>query len=460
MTTNTFRAFEQGPDSRRPFSRSFPSFDEARKALVALLARKARETDDEGNAAAFRVAADSWAQDSEPGSGMLGDGNVYGIERDEGEPRTVRDFLSGLKGARSLDFFAFSARTDRNETDFRYGRDFDDAREDAADVVGSRYLSGSDYSGGALIRANVRAASDEIDDTNDEGETLGAAGLKVTAHGGHNTLALYFRLDVEHEGAAAAAEILSGLENYPVVSDEALSEQEHEEQESAWQSYGAADFRRALALKFGIEPDFLSTDEQAETFGTLFRAAEGGGNPLVEHEETGPYFRIDDAAERIPAAFLFLVVDVDKAEGWRYGAEKALAEPDEARRILRMVRMGETLRALERALAVRLSNATDPENGDRAERMAQGHRTAREWILGADVDEGDTLAELDGPALERPADRGFRVVFKAGRFKGQGPNGFPIYETETLALDFDPFDNGATVADAVGPIVALFSKRD
>lgn len=458
MTTNTFRVFVDGPESAPLFARSFPTFDEARRFLVAMLERKARRADEiegqEGNAAAFRIAAASWAQDTEPGSGMLGDGNVYGVEIDEGEePRTVRDFLSGLKGSRFwLDFFAFGSRADATETDFRYGRDFDDAKgPDAADVVGSRYLSGSDYSGGSLVRANIRAVV----------EILGEESpLVVKAHGGHNTLALYFRLDVPHENAGTVAEILSGLENYPVVSDDTLSEQEHEEAESAWAAWGAQDFRRELEARFALERDFLSTDEQAETFGTLFRAAEGDGNPLVEHEESGPYFRLEEAAGRIPAAFLFYVANVDKGETWRYGAEKALAEPDEARRILRMVRMGETLRALERALAVRLSNAAEPDEGDRAERMAQGHGTARRWILGATVDEGDTLAELDGPALERKADRGFRVVFKAGRFKGQGPNGFPIYETETLAVDFDPFDDGASVADAVGPILALFSKRD
>lgn len=368
---------------------------------------------------------------------------------------TLRQALSGSRALSALDFFAFSARLsdeERAETDFRYGRDFDDKNgPDGADVVGSRYLSGSDYSGGSLVRANIRAVL----------ETLGdESPLVVKAHGGHNTLALYFRLDVDDENAGEAAEILSGLENYPVVSDDVLSAQEHDEAESAWASYGAHDFRRELEARFGLESGFLSTDEQAERFGILFRAAEGDGNPLVEHEESGPYFHLEEAAGRIPAAFLFYVANVDEGETWRYGAEKALAEPDEARRILRMVRMGETLRALERALAVRLANAAEPDEGDKAERMAQGHGTARRWILGATVDEGDTLAELDGPALERKGDRGFRVTFRHGKFKGQGPNGFPIYEIETLALDFDPFDTGASVADAVGPILALFSKRD
>lgn len=352
-----------------------------------------------------------------------------------GTMSTLRELLQGNKARHGLDFLAFSdyvSPKERAETSFRYGRDFSDkGKADGADVVGSRYLVGSDYSGGSLVRANRRAVL----------EILGEESpLIVRAHGGYNTEAIYFRLDVDDENAAQALKILAGLENYPVVSDDVLSTVEHEEQETGWESYGAQDFRKALEARHGLENGFLADD--VGTFGELFAIADNGSG-LVEHEENdgSPYFRTEQAAERIPAAFLFYVAKID--EDFRAGAELALSEPDEARRILRMVRMGETLRALERELARTLAYRVDPENGPRNE---QARHEARRIILDATVDEGSTLSI---PDIERKVDRSFRLTFKRWRFNGP---------TETLSLDFDPFDTGASVADAIAPIAALFSK--
>lgn len=88
MTTNTFRVFCRAHEGRPLFSRSFRTFDEARRFLVSMLERKAQgaeKAEQEGNAAAFRTAAASWADaaDNETGAGMLGDGRVYGIETDD-----------------------------------------------------------------------------------------------------------------------------------------------------------------------------------------------------------------------------------------------------------------------------------------------------------------------------------------------------------------------------------------
>lgn len=456
---NTFSVFIADADGFRLFARRFPSFLDASVFLVSLLEKRAtvhEQNDDEGNAAAFRVAARAWAEqeDEEPGSGMLGDGRVYGIARDADDERepTLREALAD--NGHGLDFLSFSryvADDERADTSFRYGRDFSDERNrDDADFVGSRYLSGSDYSGGALVRANRKAIEAEIDDTDDNGDPLPLS-LAVTAHGGYNTEATYFRLDVPHQSAAAVAEILLGLENYPVVSDEALSEQESEDEAESWASYGAWDFVRALESRHGLDDGFVSlSDDEA---GNLFRIADNGSG-LVEHEES-VYFDVERAAERIPAGFLFYVGEIATSEGWRYGAEKGIEEPDEARRILRLVRIGDTLRALETALASRLARKADPEDGPRVE---QGRDEARRLILDATIDEGDTTAPLDADAIGRVADRRFRVTFRRWRY---GPeidrHGYPAMREDTAVVDFDPFDTGASVLDAIEPILALVS---
>lgn len=407
--TNRFKVYCDSSDGKNVFSKTFATFDEARKAIVALLETKAQDAEraeNVGNVEAFRTAAAAWAQQTDEtlGDGMLGDGMVYGICEDEETALTLRQALEGSRARFSVDFFAWGkgpfvrADFDPSETSCRYGRDYDATEgPEGADLVGSRYLVGSDYSGGALVRANVRAV-DEILGTE--------SALVVKAYGGHGTVALLFRLDVEDENVGEALSILEGLEGYPVVDEEVLSTVEIEEQEAAWSDHAARDFRRALETRYGFEDGFLAEDKEA--LATLFRIAEGGGNPLCEHEgDGGPFFRVDEAAERLPISVVLANVGID--EGFQGGALLALEEPDEARRILRALKMAEALKTIGKEIATGYRQRSEGDEGTGAEIIAWAARQGRRDVFEMKIDEGDFLAPLDGPALDRKADRAFTV---------------------------------------------------
>lgn len=306
---------------------------------------------------------------------------------------TLRQELQAGIARLNVDFLSFSdyAKDTETETSFRYGRDFNDETDFAkAQLVGHRYLCGSDYSGGSVIRANQKDIIDTIGEDSP---------LLVQATGGYNTLAFYFRLDVDDEQAPVLAEILKGLEGYCIIDESTLSEIESEEEQESWASFAAADFRHELESRAGLERDFLDLSD--EDGGELFQNADNGSG-LVIHEETGPYFDTGRAAERTPVAFLFYVGKPD----WQALAELAFEDPDDARRILRLVRIGETLKSLETAL-VRRFPVKDPENGSRTE---QARYPVRRKILDSKPEIGDWLQPLDVATLENKALRSFTVT--------------------------------------------------
>jgi hypothetical protein len=334
---------------------------------------------------------------------------------------TLRELFANAKSySDGIEFLAFSrfCRTARTETDFRYGHDFDDKKgPEGADVVGHSALTGSDYSGGTVVRANRRAVR----------ELLGEdSPLIVTAHGGYNTEAIYFRLDVADEHVAEVFELLEGLNDYPSVDDSVLSELESEEESEGWESYGADDFLRSLESRYRLERGDVSISKVY--LGFLFQRADGGSGLVVHEESPGPYFDTDRAAEKTPAAFLFYLGTFE-GQGAEENMQLGMESPDECRRLLRLIRIGNTLRALATALGG----------------SAWG---ARQRILNAKIDSGDETAELSAETLENKILRSFRLTFE--RWAGGKP--------ETLSLDFDPFDTGASVLDSVPKIQALFSK--
>lgn len=214
-------------------------------------------------------------------------------------------------------------------------RDFDPAEDNAipcgwlescpegeADFIGHRYLSGSDYNGGALIRANLKEW-DRILSDNGEPE-----GLSYETPGGMGTDGRVLRLsapvdDDNREAVSALLETLAGLSGYPVVSDDALSEQEHAEEMEAWDGWARSDFRRALSQALGVEIDNPADEPaDADSLFDVFRFACDRANRYVEHDDSGPSFPVDDAAEDIaedPKALaalfaLGMVADVDDIE--------------------------------------------------------------------------------------------------------------------------------------------------
>ena len=102
----------------------------------------------------------------------------------------------------------------------------------------SDLLGGSDYSGSLVERANYREFLEEF------GEQDGVHEV----YGGHGTFAVAVRVDAIDD---AMAEVFQGLEDYPLISDEAHSELELEAQEEAWESWTESDFVRELESRFG-----------------------------------------------------------------------------------------------------------------------------------------------------------------------------------------------------------------
>ena len=107
----------------------------------------------------------------------------------------------------------------------------------------SDFLSGSDYSGSLVERANYRDFLAEY------GERDGVHEV----YGGHGTYAVAVRIDAIDDEMAA---LFDGLEDYPLVSEETHSELELEAQQEAWESWAESDFSRAVETAFGEDLDF------------------------------------------------------------------------------------------------------------------------------------------------------------------------------------------------------------
>ena len=102
----------------------------------------------------------------------------------------------------------------------------------------SDFLSGSDYSGSLVERANYRDFLEEY------GEHDGVHEV----YGGHGTFAVAVRIDAVDEEMAA---VFDALEDYPLISEETHGELEMEAQDEAWESWAESDFVRELENRFG-----------------------------------------------------------------------------------------------------------------------------------------------------------------------------------------------------------------
>ena len=112
----------------------------------------------------------------------------------------------------------------------------------------SDFLSGSDYSGCLVERANYREFLEQF------GELDGVHEV----YGGHGTYAVAVRIDALTD---EMAELFAGLEDYPLIDDESHSELEMEAAEEAWDSWARSDFCRAVESQFCEDgyADYLRT---------------------------------------------------------------------------------------------------------------------------------------------------------------------------------------------------------
>ena len=154
------------------------------------------------------------------------------------------------------------------------------------------YASGSDYSGSTVEKANYKEFL----------ESYGEEGFVWEAHGGFDTYAVVLGLtgllECADDTFDAILDIIEGLEDYPLIDDEALSTLEMEGADEAWDCWVASDFRRALEKKFdGVDFEW-PPDSDLRPF---FEKRAEKANEYWFNEGYGPdmYIRFDKIVEGI-----------------------------------------------------------------------------------------------------------------------------------------------------------------
>lgn len=290
-----------------------------------------------------------------------------------------------------------------------------EASQADSDAVGHRHLVGGDYSGGSLIRANLKAFRTLVEEETGDGPPLPI----VDYFGGYGTDGVLLLLDREHdtEKLRPFVELLQALEDYPVVCDDTMSALEAEEEEEAWENHAEADFAKELAGRIG-ENDIAEIEgTDSVSLGELFRSvadsANLNGGPGVEHSDEGPYFYTDDAAAAVSPVLLFGfgLVKLDPDSMLELAASTDTDDHDEARRIMRLSRLGIGLRYAHEALAREIATQTAErkkaglQEGERLTNEAykaiegEAKRQALEIMLRADIDAGDTSAPIGAAGL-------------------------------------------------------------
>lgn len=157
--------------------------------------------------------------------------------------------------------------------------------------VEPQHLGGSDYSGGTVTRSNFETWRERFADWQGD--------LWWELHGGHGTYAVIVPVDLDEqakddesdraEAAREMVEVLEGLENYPLIDEDAHSEMEHENEAQAWEDYGHGEFQHAL------EPvDERFTEFSDPKINALWRALSEVTNTYPTHEDGGSvYFDVD-----------------------------------------------------------------------------------------------------------------------------------------------------------------------
>jgi len=158
--------------------------------------------------------------------------------------------------------------------------------------------SGSDYSGSTVERSNYLWFK----------ETFGDEEWVCDVYGGHSTYAvavgLTGLLTCADDTFDAVCEALEGLDNYPLFDEEAHSALEMEESDSAWDSWVADDFKRAVEKKFDGCADF--DWDAGPDLRTFFEEKREEANEYWFNEGYGHdmYVRIDEVVKGIELADL------------------------------------------------------------------------------------------------------------------------------------------------------------
>ena len=145
--------------------------------------------------------------------------------------------------------------------------------------------SGSDYSGSTVERSNYKVFT----------ETYGDKDFVFSAYGGHGTYAavvgLTGLLGCDDDTFEEICNALEGLEDYPCIDDEALSELEMESADEAWDSWASGDFVRAVERKFEDEAELELPSGDA--LRTLFEDKRESANVYWYNEGYGHDMYVD-----------------------------------------------------------------------------------------------------------------------------------------------------------------------
>jgi hypothetical protein len=184
--------------------------------------------------------------------------------------------------------------------DVRYGRWHD--RKNGRYLLPD-LLSGSDYSGSLVQKANYRKFSEDFADGEDTWWT--------NVPGGHGTYGILIDMQgVPDDISTDVAEFLNSLHDYPLADEDLHSEMEMEAQEEAWNGWAERDFARALEKKFAgdeeLEPvleDVLTDDEKLKKLRELFEDAREKANEYWVNEQGDEmYINIDRIVKKVTKA--------------------------------------------------------------------------------------------------------------------------------------------------------------
>ena len=124
------------------------------------------------------------------------------------------------------------------------------------DYFEPNYMGGSDYSGGSVEVANHKVFMEEF------GDLPGVHEI----HGDFDTYGVVIRLDCITPGMI---EIFEGLDNYPVIDEEAMSEVEREAEDEAWDNWVRRDYERALVTALNDDGEGATDDAHGIQGGCL-----------------------------------------------------------------------------------------------------------------------------------------------------------------------------------------------
>ncbi len=173
---------------------------------------------------------------------------------------------------------------------------FDYSRDNDGQYIIPELLSGSDYSGCSVTKANYNVFLDTHKDQ------LGVS--MWTLFGGHGTYGI--AIDRKNLTEDMQAD-LDSLEDYCRLSDDEVCQVEYDAENEAWENYIRSDFESALKKKFvpadeeytgGIEEKI--DNASSDTLWELFHDAMEKSNTYFEHETGGSvYVDIERVVEHI-----------------------------------------------------------------------------------------------------------------------------------------------------------------